>query len=88
MEKDALILVTGAGGFIGGHMVRTLRNRGFRRIRAVDRKPFNEWYQLFDDVDNLHLDLALLDACQKAAKGTDLRLQSRGRHGRAWDSSS
>ena len=71
MQKDALILVTGAGGFIGGHMVRTLRDRGFRRIRAVDRKPFEEWYQLFDDVENLHLDLALLDACQSAAKGAD-----------------
>jgi GDP-D-mannose 3', 5'-epimerase len=71
MQKDDLVVVTGAGGFIGGHMVRTLRDRGIRRIRAVDRKPLNEWYQIFGDVDNLQLDLALLDACQRAAKGTD-----------------
>jgi GDP-D-mannose 3',5'-epimerase len=71
MQKDDLVLVTGGGGFIGGHMVRTLRDKGYRHIRAVDRKPFGEWYQIFDDVENLHLDLALLDACQKAAKGAD-----------------
>ena len=71
MQKDDLILVTGAGGFIGGHMVRTLRDRGFRHIRAVDRKPFEEWYQFFDDVENLHLNLALLGACQTAAKDAD-----------------
>jgi nucleoside-diphosphate-sugar epimerase len=71
MQKDDLVLVTGGGGFIGGHMVRTLRDKGFRHIRAVDRKPFDEWYQMFDDVDNLHLDLTFLDACQKAAKGAD-----------------
>jgi len=71
MQKENLILVTGAGGFIGGHMVRTLRERGFQRIRAVDRKPFEEWYQPFDGVENLRLDLALLDSCQTAAEGTD-----------------
>ena len=71
MRKDDRVLVTGAGGFIGGHMVRTLRHKGFHRIRAVDRKPFEEWYQLYNDVENLRLDLALLDPCQNAAKDTD-----------------
>jgi len=70
MQKDDLILVTGGGGFIGGHMVKTLRDQGFHRLRAVDRKPFEEWYQIFDDVENLQLDLAFLDGCQTAAKGT------------------
>jgi nucleoside-diphosphate-sugar epimerase len=70
MEKDDLVLVAGAGGFIGGHLVRELRQRGHRRIRAVDIKPFAEWYQQFDDVENLALDLSGRQACETAARGT------------------
>ena len=70
MNKSELVLVTGAGGFIGGHLVAELRRRGHQRIRAVDIKPTAEWYQLFDDVDNLTLDLSRLDACEQAATGS------------------
>ena len=38
-------------------------------MRAVDKKPFDQWYQLFDGVDNRTLDLAGLDACVKAVDG-------------------
>jgi nucleoside-diphosphate-sugar epimerase len=68
MSKHDLILVTGAGGFIGGHLVRTLRAEGLNNIRAVDKKPLPAWYQAFDDVDNKVLDLKELDACREAAK--------------------
>ena len=34
-------------------MVADLRRQGYKRIRAVDIKPLDEWYQVFDDVDNL-----------------------------------
>src|SRR5215203_3682815 len=61
-------LVAGAGGFIGGHLVAELRRRGHRRIRGVDIKPLNEWYQRFDDVENLVLDLSRADACAVAAR--------------------
>src|SRR5260370_27102458 len=64
-----LVLVTGAGGFIGGNLVAELRARGYKRIRAVDIKPFHEWYQRFDDVANLSLDLNLKENCEKAAQG-------------------
>jgi len=66
-----LIVVTGAGGFIGGNLVSALRTRGVRRIRAVDVKPFEDWYQRFDDVENLSLDLNLEENCERAADGAD-----------------
>ena len=69
MNKDDLIAITGAGGFIAGAMVADLRQRGFTNIRAIDIKPLNEWYQRFDDVENLSLDLKLKDSCQQACDG-------------------
>jgi nucleoside-diphosphate-sugar epimerase len=66
VNSDDLILVTGAGGFIGGHLVAELRRRGHRRIRAVDIKPFEDWYQRFGDVDNRALDLSTKEACALA----------------------
>jgi nucleoside-diphosphate-sugar epimerase len=68
MSSDDLILVTGAGGFIGGALVADLRAKGHRNIRAVDRKPFGEWYQTFSDAENLCLDLAGIEACREAAR--------------------
>ena len=68
--KDDLILVAGAGGFIGGHLVAELREKGHTNIRAVDRKPFTGWYQKFEDVDNRVLDLQFLPDCKEAAEGT------------------
>ena len=62
-------LVTGAGGFIGGHLVGRLLGQG-RTVRAVDAKPFEEWYQRFDAADNRVLDLSLRDACDQAVAGT------------------
>jgi nucleoside-diphosphate-sugar epimerase len=69
MEPSDLVLVTGAGGFIGGHLVAELRRRGHHRIRAVDIKPFGDWYQLFEDVENRSLDLSDLGACHQSAGG-------------------
>jgi GDP-D-mannose 3',5'-epimerase len=66
------ILVCGAGGFIGGHLVADLRRQGGVRIRAVDLKPLEAWYQRFDDVENLQLDLSHLDACERAVNGADV----------------
>ena len=58
-----VILVAGAGGFIGGELVNYLRKNSQFKIRAVDRKPTSEWYQKFDDVENLTLDLQREDNC-------------------------
>src|SRR5579884_188398 len=65
------ILVTGAGGFIGGHLVAHLRSQGCRDIRAVDIRPPDAWHQRFADVDNRRLDLSDAAACRQAARGMD-----------------
>jgi GDP-D-mannose 3',5'-epimerase len=67
--RDEPILVTGAGGFIGGHLIADLRRQGFRKLRAVDCKPLGEWYQRFDDVDSRRLDLRSLANCVEACDG-------------------
>ena len=66
MELDPrrLVVVTGAGGFIGGHLVAELKNRGHERIRAVDLKPLGRWYQEHEGVENVSADLREVDPCQ------------------------
>jgi len=68
LDPRELVVVTGAGGFIGGHLVSELRRRGHGRIRAVDYKPLDEWYQTFDDVENRVFDLREAAACEAAAR--------------------
>ena len=69
MRKDDLILVAGAGGFIGGALVRRFSELGFTRIRAVDKKPLPLWYQRTPGVECLTLDLSDEANCRRAAEG-------------------
>jgi GDP-D-mannose 3', 5'-epimerase len=62
------IVVAGAGGFIGGHLVKELISKG-NQVRAVDIKPLNEWYQVSGGADNLVLDLKLKENCYYAVNG-------------------
>lgn len=66
-----LITVAGAGGFIGGHLVAHLLRQGRARVRAVDIKPLHEWYQRFDEAENVCADLKLMDCCDAACEGAD-----------------
>lgn len=67
--KGEKAVVCGAGGFIGGHLVKSLQANGVEVIRAVDIKPLDEWYQVVDGVESLSLDLKDKESCQKTAKG-------------------
>lgn len=68
-HKNSPVLITGGGGFIGGWLARDLRDQGYTDVRVVDCKPFDEWYQVFDEFDNQVLDLKLLENAKKASKG-------------------
>ena len=66
---DKLIVIAVAGGFIGGHLVSSLLDRGHSNICAVDIKPFNQWYQVFDNVENVIADLREKENCFRVCQG-------------------
>jgi nucleoside-diphosphate-sugar epimerase len=68
-NKDDLIVITGAGGFIGGALARYFRERGFVRIRAVDKKPLPDWYQIVPGVESLSLDVSEEANCRRVCEG-------------------
>jgi nucleoside-diphosphate-sugar epimerase len=65
-----LVVVAGGGGFIGGHLVANLLSEG-HRVRAVDLKPLDEWYQVHEDAEKTISDLRLKDACTDALANAD-----------------
>ncbi|HOT79408.1 MAG TPA: NAD-dependent epimerase/dehydratase family protein [Microthrixaceae bacterium] len=69
MSTDGIVLVTGGGGFIGGHLVASLIADGYQ-VRSVDIKPFDEWYQRHPEADNRVLDVSLLPDAMSAVEGT------------------
>ena len=71
MDKTDLIVVTGAGGFIGGHLLADLRSQGYHRLRAIDIKPLDQWYQSFDDIENLQLNLNEYQSAEQACRNAN-----------------
>jgi GDP-D-mannose 3', 5'-epimerase len=67
---DGRILITGAGGFVGGHLVGRLLEDGYS-VRAVDKKPQGRWYQRFAAAENLTMNLQEKSACIRAVNGCD-----------------
>jgi len=71
LRKHGLAVVAGAGGFIGGHLVRSLVANGFSQVRAVDLKPIDGWYQRVANVEERQLDLREIGDCREAVRGAD-----------------
>jgi GDP-D-mannose 3', 5'-epimerase len=69
LKKDDLIAVAGAGGFIGGSLVKYFYDKGFTRIRAVDKKPLEQWYQRVAGVETIQLDCSTEKACERLCEG-------------------
>ena len=67
-RRDGLIVIAGAGGFIGGWLTRYFHDLGYSRIRAVDKKPLQNWYQRTPGVENLCLDLSERPATERAVE--------------------
>jgi GDP-D-mannose 3', 5'-epimerase len=68
VASDVRVLVTGAGGFIGSHLVASLKDRGFW-VRGVDLKRPEYWDTRADEF--LVGDLREADACRQAVAGVD-----------------
>lgn len=64
------ILVAGAGGFIGGHLARTLSRKGVA-VRGVDIKPIDEWHQIPEGMEAVQLDLSKMSDCANAVRDVD-----------------
>jgi nucleoside-diphosphate-sugar epimerase len=69
------VMVCGAGGFIGGHLVQHLLQQGANVTRAVDVKPVDQWYQVAEGVENLSLDLREKDNCLGATEDIEIVFQ-------------
>tara|TARA_Y100001935_G_scaffold245925_1_gene240059 strand:+ start:195 stop:1205 length:1011 start_codon:yes stop_codon:yes gene_type:complete len=71
MIKNKKILVVGAGGFIGGHLIkRLMKNENF--IIATDIKPKEYWFQDFEKAKNYYsMDMKEIDNCRKVTKNVD-----------------
>jgi GDP-D-mannose 3', 5'-epimerase len=71
MVNGKKILVVGAGGFIGGHLVDRLLKDG-NTIVATDIKPKEYWFQDFDNAENYYAtDMKDISNCRKVATGVD-----------------
>jgi GDP-D-mannose 3', 5'-epimerase len=62
------VLVAGAGGFIGGHLMAALIEQG-HTVRGVDIKPLDDWYQRPYGHETWQLDLSLQEDCNEAVDG-------------------
>ena len=64
------VLVAGAGGFIGGYVVKDLLKQGHEIISA-DIKPLNEWYQVFNESQNHVADMRLKENADSLSQGVN-----------------
>lgn len=70
ISKGESVLVAGAGGFIGGHLAKTLTEQG-ATVRGADIKAPDAWYQIPSDIETMRLDLSRIEDCRHAVEGVD-----------------
>lgn len=87
LEPGDLIVIAGAGGFIGGALTRHFHDLGYTRIRAIDRKPLPDWFQRVPGVECLTLDLREQASAIRAVEGA-AEVYNLACDMGAWDSSS
>lgn len=68
IDRNGTIVITGAGGFIGGHLANDLWAENHTKIRCIDIKPLDDWYQVVPGAQNIVLDLSEKGACMEALK--------------------
>lgn len=64
------ILVAGAGGFIGGYLVKDLISQG-HEVVASDIKNIKDWYQLSPEAFNVVADMGLKENAYDLSEGVD-----------------
>ena len=79
MIKNNKILIVGAGGFIGGHLVKRLLDDG-NFVVATDIKPKEYWFQEFETAENYYsMDMKDISNCRKVTKNIDYVFMFAGR---------
>ena len=71
LDIDKSVLICGAGGFIGGHLIQRLYSLGFKTIRAIDVKPLQQWYQVENKIENTVMDLQEKGHCYDVCQDVD-----------------
>jgi nucleoside-diphosphate-sugar epimerase len=69
LDRQARVVVAGAGGFIGGALVKHLLRQGFTDVLAVDIKPAQAWFQLHPQAENVQADLSKEADCLSSLQG-------------------
>src|SRR5210317_1432924 len=65
IDKTKKVLIVGAGGFIGGHLVKKFLENG-NDVVAVDIKPKEYWFQDFEKSENYYsMDMKDIINCRK-----------------------
>ena len=63
-------LIAGAGGFIGGHLMKRLLLEG-QQIVCADIKPISSWFQIDEKNQNISLDLKDYKNCLQVTEDVD-----------------